>query len=193
MPWNILHVRRGVRCSSCDRIFISCHSKYSFIHRKSVLWHKMFFFIPVTGNKFPVTRNIVYFTGKDPSVTDTPFVTVSFLVTCVYILSCDRKCSFYYKKYSFLVKFGSSYSCIPFSQQMCGIYNQNFLWDIRISWEPGSLVPRDYPTLVCQPYMYRARSVLDIWEGFENDRRHLKKKNIFSSKGPPLGFWEFVR
>ena len=29
----------------------------------------MFFFIPVTGNKFPVTKNIVYFTGKDPSVT----------------------------------------------------------------------------------------------------------------------------
>ena len=70
----------------------------------------MFFFISVKGNKFPVTRNIVYFTGKDPSVTDTPFVTVSFLVTCVYILSCDRKCSFYYKKYSFLVKFGSSFS-----------------------------------------------------------------------------------
>ena len=108
----------------------------------------MFFFISVKGNKIPVTRNIVFFTGKDPSVTDTPFVTVSFLVTCVYILSCDRKCSFYYKKYSFLVKFGSSYSCIPFLQQMCGIYNQNFLWDIRISWEPGSLVPRDYPTLV---------------------------------------------
>ena len=59
----------------------------------------------------------------------------------------DRKCSVYYKKYSFLVKFGSSYSCIPFSRQMCMIYNQNFLWDIRISWEPSSLVPRDYPTL----------------------------------------------
>ena len=78
----------GVHCSSCDRIFISCHSKYSFIHRKSVLWHKMFFFIPVTGNKFPVTRNIVYFTGKDPSVTDTPFVTGSILpVTGSF--SCD--------------------------------------------------------------------------------------------------------
>ena len=31
---------------------------------------------------------------------------------------------------------------------MGGIYNQNFLWDIKISWEPGSLVPRDYPTLI---------------------------------------------
>ena len=49
-----------------------------------------------------------------------------------------------YKEYSFLVNFGS---CIPFSRQMCGIYYQNFLWDIRISWELGSLVPRDYPTL----------------------------------------------
>ena len=39
----------------------------------------MFISIPVTGNKFPVTRNIVYFTGKDPSVTDTPFVTGSIL------------------------------------------------------------------------------------------------------------------
>ena len=52
-----------------------------------------------------------------------------------------------YKEYSFLVKFGSSSLCILFSWQMCGIYYQNFLWDIRISWEPGSLVPRDYPTL----------------------------------------------
>ena len=144
----------GVHCSSCDRIFISCHSKYSFIHRKSVSWHKMFFFIPVTGNKFPVTgnkfpvtRNIVYFTGKDPSVTDTPFVTGSFFLWHGYISSCDRKCSSYYKEYSFLVKFGSSYSCIPFLRQMCGIYKQNFLWDMRISWESGSLVPRDYPTL----------------------------------------------
>ena len=48
----------------------------------------MFFFIPATGNKFPVTRNIVYFTGKDPSVTDTPFVTGSILpVTGIF--SCD--------------------------------------------------------------------------------------------------------
>ena len=48
----------------------------------------MFFFIPVTGNEFPVTRNIVYFTGKDPSVTDTPFVTGSILpVTGSF--SCD--------------------------------------------------------------------------------------------------------
>ena len=45
-------------------------------------------FFPVTGNKFPVTRNIVYFTGKDPSVTDTPFVTGSILpVTGSF--SCD--------------------------------------------------------------------------------------------------------
>ena len=25
---------------------------------------------------------------------------------------------------------------------MRGIHNQNFLWDLKISWEPGSLVPR---------------------------------------------------
>ena len=46
------------------------------------------FFIPVTGNKFLVTRIIVYFTGKDPSVTYTPFVTGSILpVTGSF--SCD--------------------------------------------------------------------------------------------------------
>ena len=37
------------------------------------------FFISVTENKFPVTKNIVYFTGKKTSVTDTPFVTGSIL------------------------------------------------------------------------------------------------------------------
>ena len=30
---------------------------------------------------------------------------------------------------------------------MCGIYNQNFVWDLKISWEPGSQVPRDSSTL----------------------------------------------
>ena len=30
---------------------------------------------------------------------------------------------------------------------MCGIYKQNFVWDLKISWEPGSQVPRDSPTL----------------------------------------------
>ena len=45
-------------------------------------------FIPVTGNKFLVTRNIVDFTGKDPSVTDTSSVTGSILpVTGSF--SCD--------------------------------------------------------------------------------------------------------
>ena len=39
-------------------------------------------------------------------------------------------------------------SCITFSRQICGIYGKNFLWDLKISWEPGSQVPRDYPTLV---------------------------------------------
>ena len=31
---------------------------------------------------------------------------------------------------------------------MHGIHNQNFLRDLKISWEPGSQVPRDSPTLV---------------------------------------------
>ena len=42
----------------------------------------------------PVTRNIVYFTGKDPYVTDNPFVTGSILpVTGSF--SCDM-CVFYH-------------------------------------------------------------------------------------------------
>ena len=48
----------------------------------------MFFFIPVTGNKFPVTRNIVHLTGKGPSMTDTPFVTGTILPVTGTI-SCD--------------------------------------------------------------------------------------------------------
>ena len=31
---------------------------------------------------------------------------------------------------------------------MCGIHNQNFLSDLKISWEPGSQVPRDSPALL---------------------------------------------
>ena len=30
---------------------------------------------------------------------------------------------------------------------MCGIHNQNFAWDLKILWEPGSQVPRDSPAL----------------------------------------------
>ena len=44
VPWNILHVTQGVLCSSCNRKFICCEKKYSFIYRKNVLWHKVFFF-----------------------------------------------------------------------------------------------------------------------------------------------------
>ena len=86
----------------------------------------MFFFIPVTGNKFPVTRHIVYFTGKDPSLTDTPFVTGS-------ISPVTR---------SFSSDMGTFHHVIgnvpPITRStvflwnlgrfiLCGIYNQNFL------------------------------------------------------------------
>ena len=37
--------------------------------------------------------------------------------------------------------------CITFLRQMFGIYNQYFVLDPKISWEPGSQVPRDSPTL----------------------------------------------
>ena len=39
--------------------------------------------------------------------------------------------------------------CITFSRQMCGIHNKNFLWDLKIFWELGSLVPHDSPALAC--------------------------------------------
>ena len=70
--------RKNISCalkySSCDRKFISCErkflscdskfnsydKKYSFFYKKNVLCHVAFFFIPVTGNKFPVTRNIFW-------------------------------------------------------------------------------------------------------------------------------------
>ena len=35
---------------------------------------------------------------------------------------------------------------------MRGIYNKNFLWDLKISLEPRSLFPRDSPTLVLSQY-----------------------------------------
>ena len=78
------------------------------------------FFIPMTGDKFPVTGNKF------------PFTRIIFLV----------------RENSFLMNFWSSFRCIAFLRQMCGIYNQNFVWDLKISWEPGSQVPRDSPTLV---------------------------------------------
>ena len=65
----ILHVTQGVLWCYCARKFNSHDKKYSFIQRKNALWHKVLFFISVTGNIFPV-RNILSFTGKNPFVTD---------------------------------------------------------------------------------------------------------------------------
>ena len=59
------------------------------------------------------------------------------------------------------MKFGSCYSCIPFSWQMCGIYNQNFVWDLKISWETSSLVPRDSPTLAQPQLVIHCTVLLD--------------------------------
>ena len=54
----------------------------------------MLFFLPVTGYKFPATRNILSFTGKNPFVTDTHFVTGGILpVTGSF--SCDN-CIFHH-------------------------------------------------------------------------------------------------
>ena len=68
---NIICLACHKKYISCDMKYSSCetrcslfflwqdiHSKCSFIHRKSVLWHKMFCFIPVTGNKSTVTGRI---------------------------------------------------------------------------------------------------------------------------------------
>ena len=85
----------GVLCSSCGRKFISSDKKYSFIYRKTALWHKVLFFIFVTGTEFLFTRNILSFTVKYPSVTDIIlllsqklFILVQedFFVTLVYLV-----------------------------------------------------------------------------------------------------------
>ena len=50
---------------------------------------------------------------------------------------------------------------------MCGIYNQNFVWDLKISWEPGSQVPRDSPTLTqtdTDTNTNKTKVDNDIWE-----------------------------
>ena len=146
MKWNILHVRRGVRCSSCDGIFISCHSKYSFIHRKSVLWHKMFFFIPVTGNKFPVTRMI-------------------FLV----------------RENRFLMNFWSSFRCITFLRQMCGIYNQNFVWDLKILWEPGSHLWSRLLDSVVSVYMWTRLTEGNFYGCKQLDSAHFQPHHLTSA------------
>ena len=146
----------------------SCDKKYSFLHGKNILWHDVFFSTPVTGNKFPVTWNILLFTGKISFVKNIILLLsqevfflshfalsqeIFFLLDKEIIFSCDTRCIFPVTRTIFLVWENSSllslgrFRCITFSRQMCGIYNQNFLWDLKISWEPGSQVPRDYPTL----------------------------------------------
>ena len=52
--------------------------------------------------------------------------------------------------------------CITFSLQIRGIYNQNFLWDHKISKEPGSLVPRDSPAL---PFSTKPKLIIFFWFG----------------------------
>ena len=139
------------------------------------MWDKVFVVLPVAGYSFPVTVNILSFTGKVYCDTRCSFLFLSqeinFLSQKILfilqekillwqiLLSCDMGIFHHVigvvppitRSTVFFLKFGSSYLCIPFLLQMCGIYNNNFLWDIRISWEPGSLVPRDYPTLVRYP------------------------------------------
>ena len=99
---------------------------------------QLFFFIPVTGNKFPVTRNIVYFTEKDPSLTDTPFVTGSF--------SCDMGIFHHVignvpsitRRTAFLWSLGCLIRVFRFRDKCAG-------FTIKISCEtlgfPGNLVP----------------------------------------------------
>ena len=82
--WNIIHVEQRVFCSFSGK-------KYSFIHKKNVTWLKVFFFISVTKNKFPVIRNILYFTEKNPSLTD--------IILLICSTSCNRFSSYVYKQY----------------------------------------------------------------------------------------------
>ena len=76
-PWNILHVTQGVLCSSLNRKFISCDKKHSFIHRKTVLWHKVLFFLFLSQEINFLSQEFSYFHTRKSSCDRfyTPFVT----------------------------------------------------------------------------------------------------------------------
>ena len=97
--------------------------------------------LPVTGNKFLVTGDKFAMTGNKFPLTENKFPLTGnkFTVTRMIFLVIENR---------FLMNFWSSFRCIPFSWQMWGIYNQNFLWDLKVSLVPGSQVSSDYPTLL---------------------------------------------
>ena len=140
------------------------------------LWHEVFFVLLVTGNLFPVKGNLYPVKGnlfpvtgnKFPMTGDKfpvagnkflwqeihfPWKEINFPWHEINFLWQEINCYvtrmvFLVRENSFLMNFWSSFRCITFSWQMCGIYNQNFVWDHKISWEPGSHVPPDSPTLL---------------------------------------------
>ena len=76
---------------------------------------------PVSENKFPVTRNIHSFTGKmSCAVTGDKFPVTRNKIPVTRMI-------FLLRENRFLLNFWSSFRCITFSRQMCGIYNQNFV------------------------------------------------------------------
>ena len=99
---------------------------------------------------------------------------------------CNKHSSSVYQQYFFCHKNFISYevgvvlSVSHFSRQMRGIYNQNFLWDLKISWEPGSQVPRDSPTLEDTPPHEKKYETIFIPALVINGNGHVTVKCLLS-------------
>ena len=60
-------------------------------------------------------------------------------------------------------------------RQIYGIYSQNFVWDLKISWEPGSQVPRDSPTLAKSNTNNNEDNEDSIGENEESESKSISK------------------
>ena len=152
----MLPVTRGVFCSSCDRKFIFSDKKYSFFHRKSALWHERFFFIPVTGNKFCVTRNILCFTWTWTWILDIfhvkrivpPFTRSTVCIT--WSIFSVARTIFLWQRIVFLWSLGHLLGVSHF-------YDKCTRFTIKISCETlrfrGNLVPR-FPVIIPPCYTF---------------------------------------
>ena len=127
---------QGVLCASHEVYFLS--HKWFFI----LLCHKKYFLVSLRNYIFPVTQDVL------PVTRFVPPLALDIHSMCINSIFFVTRTIFLVTENNFLMKFGLSFRCITFSWQMRGIYNQNFVWDLKISWEPGSQVPRDYPILL---------------------------------------------
>ena len=88
VPWNILHVTQGVLCSSCNRKFICCEKKYSFIYRKNVFYDIRCSFLFLSQEVNFLSQEI-FFLWQEQSFCLTDIILLSekiFLLTLVYFI-----------------------------------------------------------------------------------------------------------